>query len=95
MPLDPNIEIECHQARLLMRQVMGNKYEQRIKIFKDMLAEVQKKFGLPDVMHACSHCLMELDQKHHKSVDPDGWARAAFLAAALDTIQPLGMILNS
>lgn len=92
---DPQLEIECQRARQMMRNVMGNKYPQRIQQYKDMLVEVQKKFQLQNVLMACYHCLTELDQPHHKTVDPDGWARAAILAATLDMIEPNGtMIVN-
>lgn len=91
--IDPALEMECQRARQIMRAVMGNKYEQRIKEYKDMLLEVQKKFQLQNVLMASSHCLMELDQPHHKQIDPDGWARAAILAALFDMIEPNGTII--
>lgn len=90
---DPALEMQCQQARKMMRAVMGNKYEQRMKEYKDMLLEVQKKFQLQNVLMASAHCLAELDQPHHKAVDPDGWARAAILAAVLDMIEPRGTII--
>lgn len=90
---DPVLEMQCQQARKMMRAVMGNKYDQRIKEYKDMLLEVQKKFQLQNVLMACYHCLTELDQKHHKDIDPDGWARAAILAATLDMIEPQGTVI--
>jgi hypothetical protein len=93
MAFDPQLELQCQQARNMMRNLMGVKYEQRMKQYKDMLLEVQKKFQLPNVMMACSHCLAELDQPHHKQIDPDGWARAAILAATLDMIEPQGSVM--
>ena len=80
-------EFQFQQARQMMRNVMGVNYEKRISDYKGMLQDVMKKFNLQPLM-ACEHCILELEQKHHKSIDPDGWAKLCFLAAALDMVEP-------
>lgn len=95
MKLDPQLEVECHNARMMVRNVMGNKYEQKIKDYKEILIAVQKKFNLPNVVMACSHCLTALDLPQNKQTDPEGWARAAFLSAMLDMVQPMSLTLNN
>lgn len=91
--INPQLEMECQTGRKALRNLWGVNYEQRIQQYKDLVLEVQKKFKLPNVMMAMSHCLAELDQPHHKQVDPDGWARVAILAATLDMIEPQGTVI--